>query len=103
MKNAIDIDVASFFRSGHKQLFWTLKEPSGNGAVNSVRQESVTDNTDLREAIKDHIDHITAAIEGKGDLMDYELTLRFDEQIEEEKKVQFTTIFNEFNTRDEPS
>jgi hypothetical protein len=35
--------------------------------------------------------------------MDYELTLLFGDDIEEEKKQQFTELINEYNTRDEPS
>lgn len=103
MKNKIDIDVTSFYQSGYKELSWTIMEQSDDGTVSSLKQKSVADQSDIHEAIKNHMDNITTAIQEKGDLMDYELTLVFDNQSDDDQKEQFTEIFNEYNTRDEPS
>lgn len=101
MKRTIDIDAASFFQSGYKRLNWTKTEQTDHGPMTSVKEESVTHADDLREAIKDHLTNITSAIQGIGNFVEYETTLSFGDQIEEDKKDQFTQIFNEYNTRDE--
>lgn len=103
MNRMIDIDVTSFFESEYKRLSWTIKEQNNNGATNSVQHDSVTETKDIREAIKHHLDHISAAIQGNGDVMEYEFTLSFKESLQDEDKNRFTEIFNEYNTREESS
>lgn len=80
---------------------WTLNDQTENEAVIAMEEESTTDKSEIRETIEDHIDHITAALPAGRVLNDYEVTLSFDSQIGDRQKAEFTTIFNEFNTRDE--
>lgn len=101
MKRTLNIDVTSFYQTQFKRLKWTLSDETENGTEIAIEEESTTDKTEIREAIEDHIDYIAAALPEGRLLSDYEATLSFDPQIEERRKEEFTTIFNEFNTRDE--
>jgi hypothetical protein len=102
MKKMIDIDASSFYQSGFRRLTWAITDQNDNGTMYSDQHESVSNQEDPHDAMGDHIDHISMAIR-PNDLMDYELTLLYGDDIEEEKKQQFTELINEYNTRDEPS
>ncbi|NGM67112.1 hypothetical protein [Sphingobacterium sp. SGR-19] len=101
MRSTLDIDVTSFYQTQFKRLKWALNDQTANGTEIAIEEESLTDKSDLRGAMEDHIDQITAALpEGRG-LNDYEVTLSFSSEVEARQKAEFTTVFNEFNTRDE--
>lgn len=101
MKSTIDIDVTSFYHSEFKRLKWALKDQTENESVIAIEDESLTDEREMRDAIEDHIDHITAALPENRNFNDYEVTLSFSPRFEDKQKAEFTDIFNEFNTRDE--
>jgi len=101
MKSTINIDVTSFYHSEFQRLKWSLKDRTKNESVIAIEEESVTGKREIREAIEDHIDHITAALPENRHFNDYEITLSFSPDVEEKQKEEFTDIFNEFNTRDE--
>lgn len=103
MKSTIHIDVTSFYRSEFQRLKWTLNDQTENESVIAMEDESVTSKREIREAIEDHIDHITAALPENRHFNDYEITLSFSPHFEDKQKEEFTDIFNEFNTRDESS
>lgn len=103
MKSTISIDVTSFYRSEFQRLKWFLKDQTENDSEIAIKEESVTDKREIREAIEDHIDHITASLPEKRGFTDYEITLSFNPHISDKQKAEFTEIFNEFNTRDESS
>ncbi len=99
MKNMIDIDATSFFRSTYKKLYWSLKEQYADSATISTQKSSDSRATDPKEALKEHINNIASSISGR--LIDYEITLLFDQTIGDREKELFTDIFNEYNTKDE--
>lgn len=101
MKSIIEIDAQSFFRSNYERLSWSIKEETDNGTNVSLQEDSVTDKEDIREALQNHIYNISNAIAHNGDLIDFEITLSFAEDMDEAQKEEFTTLVNEFNTRDE--
>lgn len=103
MKSTINIDVASFYHSEYRALKWALKDQTKNESEIAIKDESTTDKREIREAVEDHIDHITAALPENRKFIDYEITLSFDPDFDEKQKAEFTEIFNEFNTRDESS
>ena len=101
MRSTLDIDVTSFYKTQFKRLKWALNDQTENETEIAIEEESVTDKSEIRGAIEDHIDHITAALPEGRVLNDYEVTISFDPDIDDRHKAEFTTIFNEFNTRDE--
>lgn len=101
MKSTLDIDVTSFYQTQFKRLKWALNDQTENATEIAIEEESVTDKSEIKEAIEDHIEHIRAVLPEGRVLNDYEVTLSFDRQIEDGQKAEFTMIFNEFNTRDE--
>ncbi|WP_146113661.1 hypothetical protein [Sphingobacterium gobiense] len=101
MKRTLNIDVTSFYQTQFKRLKWALNDQTDNGTEIAIEDESTTDKSEIREAVEDHIDYIAAALPEGRLVSDYEAILSFDSQIEERQKEEFTTIFNEFNTRDE--
>lgn len=101
MISKLKIDATSFYQTQYKRLRWTLNDQTQNETEIVIEEESVTDSADIREAIEDHVDHITEALPEGRLLSDYEITLSFDDSIKDEDKSTFTRIFNEFNTRDE--
>lgn len=103
MKSTINIDATSFYHSDYRQLKWTLKDQTKNESVIEIKEESTTDKREIKEAVEDHIDQITAALPENRKFIDYEITLSFSPDVDEKQKAEFTEIFNEFNTRDESS
>ncbi|MBD1433683.1 hypothetical protein H8B06_12665 [Sphingobacterium sp. DN00404] len=101
MKSTLDIDVTSFYQTQFKRLKWALNDQTENESKSALEEESITSKSEIREAMEDHIEHIRAALPEGSVLNDYEVALSFDPQTEEKQKAEFTTIFNEFNTRDE--
>ncbi|MBD1426921.1 hypothetical protein [Sphingobacterium arenae] len=101
MKSTLNIDVTSFYQTQFKRLKWTLNDQTKNDKVIALEETSITDKSDMREALEAHMDHIAATLPEGNVLNDYEVTLSFDPQIADREKAEFTTIFNEFNTRDE--
>ena len=101
MISKLQIDVTSFYKTQYKRLRWTLNDQTQNETEIAIEEESVTERTDMREAIEHHVDQITEALPEGRLLSDYEVTLSFDDSIKDEDKSAFTSIFNEFNTRDE--
>ncbi len=101
MKSTLDIDVTSFYQTQFKRLKWTLNDQTENGEVIAMEEESITDKNEIRETIEDHMDHITGTLPEGHVLNDYEVTLSFDSSVGDRQKAEFTTLFNEFNTRDE--
>lgn len=101
MKNTLHINATSFYQTHFKKLNWTFNDQTENGEAIHMEEESLTDESEVNEAIEDHIDHITAALPEGRVLNDYEVTLDFDKHISDLEKKEFTTLFNAFNTRDE--
>ncbi|MCC2598177.1 hypothetical protein [Sphingobacterium sp. FBM7-1] len=101
MISKLKIDVTSFYQTQYQRLRWTLNDQTQNETEIAIEEESITDRTDIREAIEDHVDQITESLPEGRLLSDYEVTLSFDDSIKDEDKSTFTRIFNEFNTRDE--
>ncbi len=101
MKSTLNINATSFYQTQFKQLKWALNDQTENSTEIAIAEESVTDKSDIREAIEEHMDHIAATLPEGRVLNDYEVTVSFDPDIDDRQKAEFTTIFNEFNTRDE--
>lgn len=95
----IDIDATSFFRSTYKKLYWSLKEESADSTTIVAQKSSDSRATDPKEALKEHINNIASSISGR--LIDYEISLLFDQTVGDREKALFTNIFNDYNTKDE--
>src|SRR5690606_5106462 len=101
MRNLIEIDGASFFESHYKSLAWSIRSQDETESSAEKQEDSKSKAKNAREAMREHLEHITENLEKERGLVDYEVALEFTAQISDAQKEEFTKLFNEFNTRDE--
>lgn len=101
MRNLIEIDGTSFYTSHYQRLSWSIRSLDDTRKTAEKQQDSKSNATDAREAMRDHLAQITGGLQQQRGLVDYEVALEFPDPITGAQKEEFTTLFNEFNTRDE--
>lgn len=101
MRNLIEIDGASFFQSQYKRLEWSIRSQQDVQRPAEKQADSTSRAGNARDAMREHLENITAGLKTEHGLVDYEVALEFSDQISDEQKKEFTRLFNEFNTREE--
>lgn len=99
MKKNISIDVASFYQSDYKQLSWTTQDSNQPGTSTLDGQDA--DQSEISSAVKKHLQQIGKSLPEGENLSDYEMSLLFEEGLDDKQKKEFTAAFNDSNTRDE--
>lgn len=101
MRHLIAIDGASFFESHYKRIAWSIRSQDHTESAAEKQEDSKSKAGNAREAMREHLAHITEHLEKERGLVDYEVALEFTAQTSDAQKEEFTRLFNEFNTRDE--
>lgn len=99
MRKKINIDVASFYKSEYKQLSWHIDGGSESGT--STLESQQTTETSISKAVEKHLQQIGKSLPESNSLSDYEMSLSFSEDLDDQQKDVFTAAFNDSNTRDE--
>ncbi|MFD2742009.1 MULTISPECIES: hypothetical protein [Sphingobacterium] len=99
MKKQINIDVASFYQSDYQHLSWSIEDGQESGK--SVLEGSQSGATSISDALAKHLQQIGQSLRESDSLSDYDMSLSFDEGMEDQQKDEFTAAFNDSNTRDE--
>ena len=101
MRNLIEIDGTSFYDSHYKRLAWAIRSQDNTESAAEKQEDSKSNANSAREAMREHLAHITKNLEKERGLVDYEVALEFSAQVSDAQKEEFTRLFNEFNTREE--
>src|SRR5690606_2213200 len=103
MRYLIEIDGASFYDSHYKKLSWSIRSQDEPEKPSENQQETKSTAADPRQAMRDHLAQLTERLETDRGLVDYEVAVEFTADITDRQKEEFTRLFNEVNTREEPN